>query len=178
MNMKKNIFMFDVEATSLYGKGFAVAAIITTQKGEIIETFEMMAFENLQDCDSWVVKNVLPGLSGMPLVSSREALRTHFFDFYKRHKEDCEIWADCCYPVEVKFLMDIVKDRKEQRKFDMPYPLMDVSTIVDINIDRAAEYENDNAGWVAQDPATRKLKNHNPLDDCKASLHCLIKYRK
>ena len=45
----------------------------------------------------------------------------------------------------------------------MPYPLKDISTIVDIDIDRAIE-----SGMT-------ELRKHNPLDDARASVYFLLK---
>jgi len=54
----------------------------------------------------------------------------------------------------------------------MPCPLMDIANVNNIDIDRIEFYEKKNAFYIAQSPATRKLRKHNPLDDAIASL-CL-----
>ena len=163
----KNIFIFDVEATDLYGVGFCVAAIVATQKGEIIDQFCLMSIESISECCDFVKTKVYPALKDIPCCDTNKELREKFFNFYMKYKE-CQIWSDVNFPVETKFLHDVVLDDTENRMWNMPYPLLDMSTIVNVNIDRHNEYKRDNPD--------KKLMMHNPLDDCKASLHCLLKF--
>ncbi len=160
--MKPNILVFDVESTSLHGTAFAVGAIVVTREGEEIDKFELLSKEGLLQASDWVKENVVPHLSDMPFCNTDRELRDQFYSFYLLHKDSSEIWADCCFPVETNFLSEIVKDDFEAREFNMPYPLKDISTIVDIDIDRAFR-----AGMVG-------LRKHNPLDDSIASSIILL----
>jgi hypothetical protein len=132
----KNIFFFDVESTSLHGTGFAVGAIVSNNNGEIIDRFELASLEGIGNVSDWVRDNVLPHLEGMPVVETDKQLRDAFFEFYMKHKDSCEIWSDCNFPVETNFLSAIVADDVEGRQWSMPYPLKDLSTLLDVNIDR------------------------------------------
>ena len=161
----KNIFIFDVESTSLHGTGFAVGAIVSTPNGDVIDQFELLSLEGAQKASTWVKENVLPALSEIENCTTDLQLRNRFFNFYMKYKETCEIWGDCIFPVETNFLAAVVADSSETREWSMPYPLKDISTLVDINIDRTAKYETETG---------RKLKKHNPTDDCVASLYCLL----
>lgn len=159
--MKPNILVFDVESTSLHGTAFAVGAIVVTREGKEIDKFELLSTEGLKEASDWVKENVTPHLSDMPFCNTNRELRDQFYSFYLLHKDSSEIWADCCFPVETNFLSAIVKDDFEAREFNMPYPLKDISTIVDIDIDR-----NEASEIVG-------LRKHNPLDDSIASAKIL-----
>ena len=163
--MGKNIFMFDVESDGLYGKGFAVGAVVANEMCEIVETFELKVDTSISS--DWVEENVLPHLKDMPTCNSTKELRTKFYEFYMKHKDTCNIYSDCNYPVETNFLNDIVQD-DENRCWNMPYPLMDIATSDNINMSRSELYEN---------TAGKKLREHNPLDDAIASLYFMLFFK-
>jgi hypothetical protein len=160
---KENIFIFDVESTSLYGTGFAVGAVVYNLGGTEVDRFEMLSVQGAWDANPWVKENVIPHLKDMPEVMYNITLRQKFYQFYLKHKDTADIWSDCNFPVETNFLAEIVKDSPTDREFAMPYPLKDISTIVDINIDRAKEC------------GIPGLRKHNPLDDARASAYFLLK---
>lgn len=161
--MKRNIFVFDVESTSLHGKGFAVGVIVVdcaTHKE--VDSFELKSLEAEKGCSDWVKENVLPHLQEMPSVETDKELRDQFWDFYIKHKDTSYIWSDVAYPVETNFLESIFNDDREKREFEMPYPLLDVSSHVNVNIDRN-EFTN-----------IKGLRKHHPFDDAKASAYSLL----
>lgn len=161
--MKENILIFDVEATSLHGTGFAVGAVVVNRGGTEVCRFELKSKEGEALANDWVKQTVIPHLEDMPFCNTDRELRDAFYDFYMRNKDTAEIWSDCNFPVETNFLSAIVNDDLEGRQWTMPYPLKDISTIVDIDIDRAIE-----SGMT-------ELRKHNPLDDSRASAYFLLK---
>jgi hypothetical protein len=169
--MKPNILVFDVESTSLHGIGFAVGAVVLDRNGEEIDRFELLSKEGAGLVNDWVTENVIPHLQDMPTCFDLTELRTKFYEFYIKHKEDSEIWSDCNFPVETNFLSAIVNDNPEERQWNMPYPLKDISTIVDIEIDRTETYKEECSISLSD----VKLRKHNPLDDSIASAYHLIK---
>lgn len=162
--MKPNVFVFDVESTSLYGSGFAVGVIVIDRKGNFIDKFELMSTEGMKMANKWVSENVLPHIHDMPRCESLRELRDRFFQFYMKYRESADIWSDCNFPVETNFLSDVVRDDPDNREFLMPYPLLDISTIIGIDIDRSKE-----AGLCIDN-----LRKHHPYDDAKASAFCLL----
>jgi hypothetical protein len=162
--MSKNIMVFDVESTSLYGRGFAVGAIVCNIFGEEIDSFELMSTNDALFANDWVKNNVLPCLTEIPTCNTGKELRTRFFDFYMKHRDTCDVWSDCNFPVETNFLREVVKDDEQGRQWVMPYPLKDISTIVPIDIDRAVSCP------------LKNLRKHNPIDDCRASYYHLFTY--
>lgn len=162
----KKYFVFDVESIDLHGEGFAVSAIVTDNKGNIEDKFELLSTEGSEKVSIWVKDNVLPHLTEMPKCETLKELRTNFYNFYLKYKDSCDIWSDCNFPVETNFLSAVVRDDIESRQWNMPYPLKDISTIVDINIDRSINCDIEN------------LRKHHPTDDCIASLTLLLKYER
>ena len=163
IKMQKNILLFDVESTSLYGTGFAVGAIVVNRGGTELDRFELLSKEGAEKANDWVKQNVIPNLSDMPTCETDKELRDAFFNFYLKHKETAEVWSDVNFPVETNFLHAIVNDAPKEREWSMPYPLFDASTLVDVNIDRCAEC------------GINGLRKHNPLDDSRASVYFLLK---
>ena len=161
--MKENILVFDVESTSLFGSGFAFGVVVYNRGGSEVDRLELKSKEGQELANDWVKQNVIPHLEDMPSCETDRELRDAFYNFYMKHKETAEIWSDCNFPVETNFLNDVVKDDIEGRQWNMPYPLKDISTVVDININRTEE-----CGIVG-------LRKHNPLDDEKASAYFLLK---
>ncbi len=161
--MKENILVFDVESTSLFGSGFAFGVVVYNRGGSEVDRLELKSKEGQELANDWVKQNVIPHLEDMPSCETDRELRDAFYNFYMKHKETAEIWSDCNFPVETNFLNDVVKDDIEGRQWNMPYPLKDISTVVDININRTEE-----CGIVG-------LRKHNPLDDAKASAYFLLK---
>ena len=163
--MKPNILVFDVESTSLHGKGFAVGAVVIEKKsGKELDSFIMKSIQSEKDANAWVKENVLPHLINFPSVKTDFELRYSFWCFMRVYQDVCDIWVDVGYPVETNFLEEIYNDEWSEREFSMPYPLLDVSTILNIEINRNEYCELEG------------LKAHNPYDDARASAYSLLKY--
>lgn len=161
--MQKNILLFDVESTSLHGTGFAFGVVVVDKSGLEIDHLELLSKEGAKKVNNWVKENVIPNLSDMPTCETDKELRDSFFNFYLKHKETAEIWSDVNFPVETNFLHSILNDSPKDREWLMPYPLKDMSTLIDVDIDRHTECGITN------------LRKHNPLDDSRASACLLIK---
>ena len=66
--MKNNIFVFDVESTSLHGSGFAVGAIVVNKIKVEIDRFELLSIEGATKANDWVKENVIPNLKELKLL--------------------------------------------------------------------------------------------------------------
>lgn len=181
-------FIFDVEARNLHDIGFAFGYVVVDVKSDgsapvILEEGECYSIEGAQQVDQWVKDNVIPSLdllkdymtqdistidaSQLPtqLVLTDREMRDRFFTIYSKWNNlKAEIWSDVNFPVETDFLSAVVRDDLDNRRFKMPYPLRDISTIIGTDLDRA-EYCQ-----------LKNLRNHNPLDDSKASAFSLIRF--
>lgn len=163
--MKPNILVFDVESTSLHGTGFAVGAIVRAKNHKLIDQFELRSLEGSAKANDWCKENVLPHLGLMPTCETDRELRDAFFDFYMKHKDTADVWADVIFPVETNFLSAIVADSPSEREWVMPYPLKDISVEVSVRIDRVRYSGLSN------------LTPHNPLHDAMASMECMPIFR-
>jgi len=164
-----NLLVFDCESIGLWGETFAVGAVVVDKgTGKVLDKFELLN-ENLLSAaaeNKWVNEHVLPHLTDLKRCQSARALRDGFFHFFQKHKQTSEIWVDVGFPVETNFLATVVNDDLENRFWEMPYPLRDVSNFIDINIDRITS-----AGLSG-------LRKHHPTDDALASATCYLNWLK
>jgi hypothetical protein len=158
-------FIFDVESDGLYGEGFAFGCIVV-KDNEIIEKFSVISKTEIKE--KWVIDNVLPNLEDKDFdktVETNKELRNEFYKYYCKTKEKykaIEFYSDCNFPVETNFLADIARDDLNNRAFNMPFPLIDIATSKNIDINRKENYEKETG---------KRLREHNPVDDCIASAY-------
>ncbi|HHV75851.1 MAG TPA: hypothetical protein GXX39_00555 [Syntrophothermus lipocalidus] len=163
-------FFVDAETDGLYGAVIAVAAAVYAVSGEEwieVETFQgVVDLENYQVTDEWVRANVLPVISGdMPIYPSESELLEAFWSFWMKHREGCLCIADVAYPVETCLFKKCVSRNEPERRFQGPYPLLDLSTALYVKgldplIDRRALI------------ADEAVMLHDPLHDARLAAKC------
>lgn len=166
-----NLFIvFDVESIGLHGQGFAVGWVvieITDDGCDLLEEYCLSCDRNYAmgalDDRNWVNENV-PDLEVN--VNSLPELRTMFWNKFQEWKaKGAALVADCTWPVEARFLLDCVDDNPMGRKWEAPYPLYDLSSILFM---------------VGKNPLEtferleEELPKHNPLKDAKQSARLLM----
>lgn len=171
------IMIFDVESDGLFGEGFAVSAIILNigvgDSCKIVDCLNVKC--SIQIKDDWVRENVLPHLDYMETVYTVKEVRDRFYDFYKKYIYDLKhIYSDCNFPVETNFVSAMVMDNLQERQTEMPYPLEDICTRKNRDINRKQHYIQKNAQYIVMDVATRMPQQHNPLWDCICSAYFLL----
>jgi len=159
----KNVFMFDVESDGLHGDAFAVACVVMDAEGIIIDEIKVVV-SNYKPKDKWVKENVKINTKKAVMVSSKKELREQFYKFYMQYKENSVTLVDCGFPVETNFLSEVAKDDIKNRNFDMPYPLYDIATVLDVDISRKQF-----SGLII------KGSEHDPLVDCYYSIESIMK---
>jgi hypothetical protein len=163
-----NLFMvFDVESIGLHGEGFAVGYVVVNRRGEVLE-------EDCFCCDpeqadgkpknrAWVMENVpaMPTTHPTPFD-----VRENFWARWLRWKNDGAVLvADCCWPVEARFLAACVDDAKTRREWEGPYPLHDLaSVLLALGRDPLATNER----------LLTELPAHHPLNDARQSARLLV----
>lgn len=181
--------MLDVESVGLYGDGLAFGFVIfegdtTIEEGLAIANPLNCAGERV-DFD-WLKVHVFPWINAMSPEFPREgersivlndpttgvlttlcdgpgSLREAFWSLWEREKaRGTELWADVCYPVETNFLATCVR-AKTGRKFQGPFPLLDVATL-----SQAACLQN---RFPERLPS--ELPEHHPLMDSRHSVRRL-----
>lgn len=166
---KTELYMvFDVESVGLHGEGFAVGWVVVNEKG--LERSHGLIWcppdnaRGEQKNREWVNANV-PNL-GIFQFLTPEQVRSEFWKQWLRWKAaGAELWADCLWPVEARFLIDCVNDMPGQREWEGPYPFHDIaSLLVTRGIDPLTTFPR-------QDD---EMPAHNPLNDARQSARILI----
>jgi len=160
--------IFDVESVGLHGEGFAVGFVVQ-EDGKNIASGSCACSADAARGDAsdrkWVAENVTLPAQHVPRSSPRE-VREWFWGVWTRYKaEGAELWTDCGWPVEANFLAACVADEPLGRKWEGPYPLLDVAVMF-----RAV-------GWNPLGTYPREddeLPAHNPLNDARQSARLLL----
>lgn len=176
----KTYFVFDVESIGIHGEAFSVGGGIYCFKDNEIKTID----EFIIHCDpenahgdksdkEWVMQNC-PNPHNNPHIpdtfihaSSPDEVRKQFWAIYKEYKfiyKDLTIAAECCWPVESSFLSKCISDDIVERKWQGPYPLIDIASVMfATGMDPMATYER----LPNETPA------HHPLMDVRQSVRLL-----
>lgn len=173
-------FVFDVESVGLQGIGFAVGWVVVDRAGKEhasgLMSCALSAAVEVVDGDDvlWCQNNVVPALAAtmdkLIAVPDPRSLRIAFWSAWVLWKEQGAVMAaDCPWPVEARFLHDIINTRFGKHRlahdFDGPYPLIDVASV------RLAK------GLDPLETGERlpcELPAHNPLADARQSARLLI----
>lgn len=166
--MTQDLFMvFDVESIGLHGEGFAVAYVVVNRARERLD-------EAVFACDPgvcfgteegrlWVAENVPPleGTSPNPTH-----LRNAFWDRWLRWKnKGAVLVADCCWPVEARFLAACVDSHHSEREWEGPYPLYDLASVL-------LAHGEDSLKRSAR--LTEELPAHHPLHDARQTARLFL----
>lgn len=169
MNKEQLFMVFDVESIGLHGEGFAVGFVIVNGYGNEIQHGLMTcnrenASGNGVDRD-WVEQNI-PTIEGGKGCEHPKWLRELFWGQWLSWKaKGALLVADCCWPVEARFLAACVDDLPEVRKWEGPYPLHDLASVLLANRkDPTAKFPR----------LASELPEHNPLMDARQSARILI----
>lgn len=167
MNSEKLYLVFDVESIGLHGEGFAVGWVVVSENGATYEE-SFLSCPRSQASGSvaareWCATNI-PEIR--VTHDTPFAVRDAFWAIWKMWKKNGAILvADCCWPVEARFLAQCVDDNPEAREWEGPYPLHDVaSVLLALGEDPLAKRER----------LHTELPEHNPLADAKQSARILI----
>ena len=167
MKPEKLFFVFDVESIGLHGEGFAVGWVVVSEAGATYEESYLAclpgAARGSASSRAWVDKNI----PAIPLTHNTPiAVRDAFWGVWETWKKNGAVLvADCCWPVEARFLAQCVDDNPEAREWGGPYPLHDVASAL------LARGEDP---LLARDRLPAELPAHHPLKDAKQSARLLL----
>ena len=159
--------VFDVESIGLHGEGFAAGYVVLDNNGKEQEA-DVFACRPIDaggepDDRLWVAENI----PALPVThDSPRGVRAAFFRRWLHWKErGAVLAADCCWPVEARFLAACVDDHPADHKWSGPYPLHDVaSMLLMAGLDPVGSY------WEEQDGV-----KHHPMCDAHQSARMLRK---
>ena len=161
------VLSMDAETNGLWGKAFAIGAILYSPDGEEVKRFiGRCPIEG--DVDPWVKENVLPQMEDIPKnYTSYEELLQAYMDWRKvvRRKEGVTEIVHMGVPVEARLFIDAY-EMCIIGPWDGAYPLVDIATLPEIG-DSVDAY-NVRYG-IALDPAEFAGGTHNPLYDAAAA---------
>jgi len=162
----KKVFSFDAETNGLWGKAFAIGAIVYGENGEELGQFVgRCPIEG--DVNDWVKDNVLPKMTEISEThSSYDELLADFAKFYLANKADADIVVHMGVPVESTLLKEMYS-KGMIGDWDGPYPLIDVAG----NLQQAGEDPTSVDSYVQK--FGLEVRNfgstHNPLYDSEVA---------
>jgi hypothetical protein len=165
----KHYFVIDVESIGLHGEAYAVAGAVFDESGAEKKSFCLAVDDDkAQGSDSdraWVIENI-PGI--LITHQSLEGMRRQFWRIWETVKVEypgIQMAGECVWPVETGFLSACVKDDVAAYAFHGPYPLMEISSVMQAaGMDPMATYDR----WPDE------LPKHNPLADVRQSARLLF----
>jgi hypothetical protein len=122
---KQFLFSLDAEVDGLYGKPFAIGAVVYDIDGDKVDEFVLK--RDVPITNAWVKENVLPQLEGIETITSYYYLLKRFTDFYKKYKDVAMFIVHMGYPVEA-FLFREMHNYELIEDFDGPFPLFDIAS--------------------------------------------------
>lgn len=168
---KPHLIFVDAETNGLYGSFLSVAALVTDEEGRELEHFYAeRVLDPGERLTPWVIEHVLPQLGAAELTApTEEALLEAFWAFWLRHRETAECVAYVQYPVEARLFSACVLRAPQEREFQGPFPLYDLSTLL------AMHGLGVNADL--QTLTGLDLPSHHALNDVKLAAAAWIKLR-
>ncbi len=125
------LLCFDVESNGLHGQAFAVAAVVINLDGEVLDTFTGRT-KIIGQVDSWVEQNVLPVITDMTITQrTSKDLRSDFWRWFERAQQEADyVLVSNGYPVEYRFLLQCQEDNLDERYWQHPFPLLDLTSLM------------------------------------------------
>jgi hypothetical protein len=165
--MSKLYLVFDVESIGLHGEGFAVGYVALDDVGN---QYGCGCFSSPPEAARgnfaghlWVKQNCLKLACR---YESPRQVREAFWGIWQHWSaRKASLVADCCWPVEARFLAQCVDDHPVEREWQGPYPLHDLaSMLLACGIDPLAKRIR----------LADELPEHDPLADAKQSARLLL----
>lgn len=168
VSLQTKLLSFDLETNGLHGKAFAVGAVVMDAQGNVLEEFSARCRLS-EKTDDWVKDNVLPAIAEMPITHTNYTeLREAFWEWYTKTEPEVDyVLVNNGYPVEYRFLLDCQQANLEERYWQHPFPILELSSLL-LMADRSG------ASFKRQLDANYGHKLHHPLEDAK--LACKIAF--
>ncbi len=165
LSSKTKLLCFDLESNGLHGEVFAIGAVMMDASGEIFDEFSGRC-KILGQPDAWVEKNVLPAVKSMPITHvSYKALREAFWKWYLTAERNADyVLVSNGYPVEYRFLLKCQEENLDERYWQHPFPLLDLTSLLLL-----VETDASKSQQLTELARTGNFTRHHPLDDAKMS---------
>lgn len=158
-----NILSIDAETNGLWGRPFAIAAVLYV---DCVETKTFTArTPDSNVTDTWVKDNVLPTLGDVPVThETYEEMMAAFASFYTSHKGATALWH-MGHVVEAFLFRELVR-LELIGSWDAPYTPVEVSETL-----RANGFDPSSVDSYAKENGIKMPdgSTHNPLYDCRVA---------
>lgn len=156
----KSIMSIDAETNGLWGKAFAIAAVVYDAAGQEVDRF-VARCPIEEETNIWVAANVIPQMENIEEThKSFKAMLTDFFAFIKKHN-DAIVLCHMGHIVEANLLKS-AHDLQIIGDFEAPYLWYDVCLFFDDSTDTYCKENN-----IVIDDV--EGGTHNPLYDCMSA---------
>ncbi len=162
INDKTTLLSFDVESNGLHGQAFAVGAVVIDTKGKVLDRFTGRT-RIVGQVDPWVEKNVVPVIGDMSITQrTSKDLREDFWRWFQRALETADyVVVSNGYPVEYKFLLECQGHDLEERYWQHPFPILDLTTLM-LRIEADASRRKERIQAIMEQG---NFSRHHPYDD-------------
>lgn len=166
LSNQTRLLSFDLEANGLHGQAFAVGAVVMDATGKIHDEFSARCLLH-GPVDPFVRENILPALVDMPVTHKTYAeLCEAFWAWYLKTEPKTDyVLVSNGYPVEYRFLLDCQKADLEERYWQHPYPILDLSSLL-LQIGNKISSKNKLVGEIKK---TGSFVQHHPLHDARVA---------
>ena len=164
INSKTKILCFDLETNGLHGEVFAVGAVVMDASGVISDQFTGRT-KIIGQVDAWVEQNVLPATQDMSITHvNYKSLREAFWRWFlvAEAKSDYVLVSNG-YPVEYRFLLKCQEDNIDERYWQHPFPILDLTSLL-IQAGDVGAIKRALNGLVME---SEDFVPHHPLDDAR-----------
>ncbi len=166
ISKETKILCFDLESNGLHGEVFAVGAVLIDAKSNVIDQFTGRT-KIVGQVDDWVEKNVLPAIEDILIThGSYIDLRESFWRWYLQTEPKSDyVLVSNGYPVEYRFLLKCQEENLEERYWQHPFPILDLtSLLIQASVDASDKNRLQN-----EIIKSGNYLRHNPLHDAKIS---------
>lgn len=170
--MNNKVLSWDVESNGLWGRAFAIGAVLYENGKEVKTFYARSPIEG--NVDPWVQENVIPQMADMAIThSSYEELLEEFSKFYLENKDGADVIFHMGVPVEARVVLDM-HDRGLIGDWDGAYPWLDIAGCLRQAGFDCTSVDTYNANHGIKVPQPEPGGTHNPLYDSRAAALCYM----
>lgn len=131
IGQKTTLLSFDIETNGLHGEAFAVGAVLVDAHLQVLDKFSGRT-NIVGSVDLWVETHVLPVIKTMPMThTSYKNLREAFWDWFLKAQRSADyVLVSNGYPVEYRFLLKCQEENLEERYWQHPFPILDLTSLM------------------------------------------------
>ena len=125
------LFFIDAETDGLYGSFLTVAIIVTDRRcNEIERRYWGISEDSMVITDPWVKENVIGKFGDYEVCEDEYDLLEKVWTVWKKYRDKAYVVTDVMHPVESRLFTECARNDLENRKFEGPFPILDLSSIL------------------------------------------------